>query len=97
MTVTTGGGSGVNGFLSGSPGGEYSLLTSFFKLCAFSHFRLPTSGGSNYPVTKGGDSGVNSFLTGINGFLSRSPGRFFKLRAFSHFVRVSRVSTKFIS
>ena len=29
VTVTTGGGSGVNGFLSGSPGGEYSLLTSF--------------------------------------------------------------------
>ena len=51
MTVTTGGGSGVNGFLSGSPGGEYSLLTSIFKLCAFSHFRLPTSGGlSNYVV-----------------------------------------------
>ena len=39
VTVTTGGGSGVNGFLSGSPGGECSLLTSFLD---GAHFR--TSG-----------------------------------------------------
>ena len=43
VTVTTGGGSGVNGFLSGSPGGEYSLLTSFLNYAHFctSGYLLP--------------------------------------------------------
>ena len=65
MTVTTGGGSGVNGFLSGSPGGEYSLLTSFLN---YAQFR--TSGGSSHhvvTVTTGGGSGVNGFLSGSPG------------------------------
>ena len=69
VTVTTGGGSGVNGFLSGSPGGEYSLLTSFLN---YAHFR---TSGYLLPVVWvimlwGGGSGISSFLSWVNSFLS---------------------------
>ena len=69
VTVTTGGGSGVNGFLSGSPGGEYSLLTSFFLIARI--FALPVVW---VIMLWGGGSGINGFMSGVNGFLSGRPG-----------------------
>ena len=49
VTVTTGGGSGVNGFLSGSSGSEYCLLTSFLNCAHFptSCYILPVGEGKN--------------------------------------------------